>query len=96
MPNGSISYLIRIEEALEEGSIWCLTSENLPGLLLGGPDLPALRADLPEAIRLLFLHNYQMEVEVRLVSSEPPMPGRAEQPKLNPKLWTAVPHLRAA
>lgn len=59
------SFLIATQERFGEGAFWTITSKHLPGLFLGGQDLDVLRKDVPTAIRLLFLLNYKMNVEVR-------------------------------
>ncbi|MFH0342350.1 MAG: hypothetical protein ACHBNF_09525 [Chromatiales bacterium] len=64
------SFLVEIQERFGEGAFWTITSKHLPGLFLGGQDLDALRKDLPEAIRLLFLLNYKMKVEVRFLITD--------------------------
>ncbi len=42
-----------------------IESEDLPGLLLAGKNLPALEADIPAAIKLIYRLNYGMNVDVR-------------------------------
>lgn len=64
-------------EFADAGKCWALTSNNLPGLLLAGGDLAALLADLPNAIKLLFRLNYQMDVDVAEVDEDGSEMGRA-------------------
>jgi hypothetical protein len=85
---GSISYSIRIDEKLQEGGFWSLTSDNLPGLFLAGQDLPALRNELPDVIKKLFELNYSMDVEVRLLLDNPPA---RPNPNASARTWAAIP-----
>jgi len=57
-------------EFADAGKCWALTSDNLPGFLLAGSDLNALLDDVPNAIKLLFRLNYQMDVEVAEVDED--------------------------
>ena len=92
MPKGSVSYIICVEERFGEGGFWTVTSKNLPGLFLGGQDLGPIRHDLPEAIKALFKLNYEMDVEVRLLSAGPPVAGDGFAPSVQtPNMWTAIP-----
>jgi hypothetical protein len=65
--NASSSYTTLINVQMEfhpEAKRYALTSTDMPGLLLAGSDLPALLADVPAAIKLLYQLNYGMNVEV--------------------------------
>lgn len=55
-------FAIEIQERFGEGGFWTITSNELPGLFLGGQDLAALRKDLPAAIELLFRLNYKLDI----------------------------------
>jgi hypothetical protein len=63
------SFLIEISERLGDNGDWIVTSPHLPGLLLGGNDLNALRSDLPLAVKGLFRLNYHIDVEVRAAAA---------------------------
>lgn len=95
MATTTYSCVIRVTEecSTEDGTeFWVLTSNDLPGLLLGGRDLDALRADVPDAIRILFRENYGMEVRV-LRATEPKAlaSGVPEAEHPPPVTWTAIP-----
>ena len=69
MASTSYSCIIRVAEERYQGAgddFWVLTSEDLPGLLLGGRNIEALRSDTPKAIELLFERNYDTKVSVSL------------------------------
>ena len=91
----SYSCLIRVEEEHhtdEEDEFWTLTSEDLPGFLLGGRDIESLRADIPVAIRAIFKHNYDMEVNVLRVTEPQNIAQNIPEADLAPpKAWTAIP-----
>ena len=69
---------------------WMLTSDVLPGFVLGGRDLDAVHADMPDAIRILFKENYGMDVDVRRVTTPESLKEGSRAP-LAPKAWTAIP-----
>ncbi len=66
-------------EYADAGKCWALTSNDLPGLVMAGGDLDALLADLPQAIKLLFRLNYQMDVEVAEVDDDGNEFGRGRE-----------------
>ena len=70
MANCNYVTVIRVSEEFKEGS-WMITSDNLPGLFLAGGDLPAIRKNVPDAIKLLYKLNYGMKVEVCAAGDEP-------------------------
>jgi len=96
MASQSYSTVITVKEDKREGGYWVLFSEDLPGLLLCGKDLSALRADTPTAIQRLFQLNYRMEVMVHPVADSKtlrqggPLEGY-QSPALLPQAWAAVP-----
>ena len=96
MATKSYSCVIKVDEELREGEFWVLTSEDLPGLLLSGRDLDALRADTPEVIKQLFKMNYDMDVsvhpvfDVQTIAKQVVEPYRA--PPMVPLVWSAVRH----
>lgn len=61
--------VIHVAEASGEG-IWILTSDDLPGFFLAGENIDTLKENIPDAIKLLYKLNYQMEVEAHLQSTE--------------------------
>lgn len=69
---------------------WVLTSDVLPGFVLGGRDLDALHADVPDAIRILFKENFDMNVEVRRVAAPESLKEGISVP-LPKAAWTAIP-----
>ena len=91
----SYSCVIRVKAELhaDEGhDFWTLTSDDLPGLLLGGRDLKALHADTPTVIQSLFKHSYGMEVNVLPVAEAKDLAARNPLPRLAlPDAWTAIP-----
>ena len=98
MANTSYSCVIPVKEEHvtdETGTdhFWVLTSDVLPGFVLGGRDLEALHSDVPDAIRILFKENYGVEVNVFRVI-EPQHIGRGvlnPGDRATPTAWTAVP-----
>ena len=74
MANTHFTYLINIDVDFREGEYFVLTSSQLPGLLLSGKDINALREDVPNVIKSLFSLNYKMDVDVRIACEESPMP----------------------
>ena len=93
MATTSYSCVIRVsaeQRPTNDKPLWILKSEDLPGMLLAGPDLPPLLADVPVAIQVLFRENYGMEVTVLPVAS--PREVRDPMPILTlPATWTAIP-----
>ena len=98
MANTSYSCVIPVKEEHvtdETGTdhFWVLTSDVLPGFVLGGRDLEALHSDVPDAIRILFKENYGVEVDVfrviepKHIGQGVPNPGA----HATPTAWTAVP-----
>ena len=91
----SYSCIVRVKAELhaDDGhDFWTLTSDDLPGLLLGGQDLKALHADTPAVIRMLFRHNYGMEVDVLPVAEARDLAAKTPLPQLAlPEAWTAIP-----
>ena len=93
MARSTYSCVIRVsaeQRPTNDASLWILKSEDLPGLLLAGPELSPLLEDVPAVIRMLFRDNYDMEVEVLRAASlsEVREPG----PWLTlPATWTAIP-----
>ena len=91
----SYSCIIRVveEHREEEGDeFWVITSDDLPGLLLGGRDLEALRADTPEAIRILFDKNYGLDVHVLRATEPRKLASGVPEAELSPPFaWTAIP-----
>lgn len=87
--------MIRVKAELhaDDGEdFWTLTSDDLPGLLLGGRDLKALHADTPAVIRSLFKHNYGMEVDVLPRAEAKSLAAEVPLPKLAlPETWAAIP-----
>ena len=83
---------VRISEEFKEGGFFVLKSEDLSGFLLCGKDIKKLRADIPNAIKLLFKMNYEMDVEVRLLT-DPAMLSKCESiPDIcDTGRWTAIP-----
>ena len=76
---------------------WILTSDILPGFVLGGRDLEALHNDVPDAIRILFKEEYAMDVDVYRVTKPQHIRHDDPDPVMHgePAAWTAVP-LKAA
>lgn len=95
MASSAYSCVIRVsaqQRPTNHEPLWILRSEDLPGLLLAGPDLPPLLEDVPAAIRVLFRDNYGMEVEVLRASSPPKMRESEPAPTFTlPAMWTAIP-----
>ena len=92
MANSGYSCVIQVNENYREGGHWELTSKNVPGLYLAGKDLSALRADVPNVIKVLFKNNYDLAVEVRAVVDSCAVKGGcniAEHVKLG--YWSASP-----
>lgn len=48
---------VRVFEKKCSDGTWLLRSRDLPGFLLWGPDLEALRKEVPAAIKFLVEHN---------------------------------------
>ena len=91
----SYSCIIRLKAELKTDNgeqFWTLTSDDLPGLLLGGRDPMALYADTPAVIRSLFKHNYGMDVTVLRAAEVKALAEDTHQPKFShPGIWTAIP-----
>ena len=91
----SHSCMIRVKAELhaDDGEdFWTLTSDDLPGLLLGGRDLKALHADTPAVIQSLFKHNYGTEVNILPVAEAKNLAADVPPPKLAlPETWAAIP-----
>ena len=80
----------RVTDEYGSDDFWVLTSEVLPGFVLGGRDLEELHAEVPEVIRFLFKENFDMNVEVRRVTAPESLKEGVTVP--NPKTaWTAFP-----
>lgn len=76
---------------------WKITSQDLPGLILAGKDLPALLRDIPKAVKILLEKNYGMtEVKVDRAVSPVFFQKESYQP-IAPKVqWTASGELSKA
>lgn len=68
------------EKKCSDGS-WLLGSRDLPGFLLWGPDLEALRKEVPGAIKVLVAQNLGMhDVVVAPAVSAKQMPMASQTP----------------
>ena len=54
---------------------YTLTSDVLPGFVLGGVDIAELHKDVPDAIRIIYTEN--MGVEVSISRSAPTVPNES-------------------
>jgi predicted RNase H-like HicB family nuclease len=72
LASSSYASLININVEYDRQGHWVLSSKDLPGLLLSGKQLDALFNDVPNAIKLLYKLNYQMDVTVNPII--PPQP----------------------
>lgn len=91
MANTHFTYLINVEADFREGEYFVLTSPQLPGLLLSGKDINALREDVPNVIKGLFSLNYKMDVDVRIACEESPTPIEKPFCRHTHNNWTATP-----
>lgn len=80
----------------EDGN-WMITSDDLPGLILGGKDLPALLRDLPKAVKILLEKNYGMShVTVDRAVSPASFQKKSYQPIAPQGRWNASGELAMA
>ena len=92
MANSGYSCFIRVDENYREHGHWELTSKNLPGLFLAGKDLNALRADVPNVIKVLFKNNYDLVADVRPVVDSCAVKGGCNIAEhVKPGYWSASP-----
>ncbi len=96
MASKAYSTVIRVNEELREGNYWMVTSDDLPGMILGGRDILKLREDVPNVIKSLFELNCGMKVDVypavklkEMTSKKPTRQNVVS--RLSD--WTAIPHL---
>ena len=82
--------IIAVKEELRIGGYWVITSSDLPGLLLAGKDITALREDIPVAIKQLFLLNYDMNVFVSPVIPSAQLTQQHCDHIAHPKTWAAI------
>ena len=81
-----------IKDETGTDKFWTLTSDSLPGFVMGGRDLDALHSDVPDAIRILFKHNYDMDVDVLRVTAPQDIARDIPESELSaPEAWTAIP-----
>lgn len=78
------------------GKQYCISSDDVPGLFLAGPDIGILSRDIIPAIQTLFKRNRGIDVEVRPATPleafpqpEPPPPERADTYLLFPQVACA-------
>lgn len=81
-----------IKDETGTDEFWTLTSDSLPGFVMGGRDLEAMHSDVPDAIRILFKHNYDMDVDVFRVTAPQDIARDIPESELStPEAWTAIP-----
>lgn len=91
MASSMFSRLINLSVEYNPDGCWAISSPDLPGLVLAGKDIAALLDDVPNAIRLLFKLNYQMDVQVaRAEEDGPQKPKKAKQAGFIPLPHTFV------
>lgn len=91
MGNGKYVGIVSIDEELKSDGNWVVKSNDLPGLLLWGKDIRALREDIPLAIQTLYRLNFELEVQVSMAGS-PVAANKACAPKPHRHTnWAAVP-----
>jgi predicted RNase H-like HicB family nuclease len=64
------SHLIEVGIEYHPDGCWAISSKNLPGLVMAGKDIEALIGDLPNAIKLLYKLNYQLDVQVAIAGED--------------------------
>ena len=93
MASSHYSCIIHIREQKRRGGFWQLTSRDLPGLLLFGPNREVLHRDVPNAIKALFKANYDMNISVHQVVDRKAVTEDAleDHHLANSRDWSAVP-----
>lgn len=93
MAETDYSTTVCVEEKFLQRGYWVLTSNELPGFMLSGKDLDALRGDTPEVIKAFFRLNYGMSVEVKRHVQPDELKKRvpAELLRNHPGRWVAIP-----
>ena len=87
MANSRYFGLVQVVSELKNG-YWVVTSKDMPGLLLCGKTLKELMQDIPAAIKLLFKHNYDMDIEVVPVG-DPQLLAQEKELDVIPDNWVA-------
>lgn len=91
MADGNYSTTVCIREDRRPEGYWTLTSKELPGFMLTGKDLAALRADTPAVLKSFFRLNYQIEMDVRPIVSPSALKGKVGDDFGHRNHWAAFP-----
>lgn len=83
------STIVRVQIGQAPDSVLLLTSSDLPELFLAGKDLRELLKDVPLAIKLIYKHNYEMDVTV--VPAREGGPVEQEREGFLPSHFVAMP-----
>ena len=75
--------VIRFNLDTYDSGLLCVTSPDLPGMVIIHRDLKAIKDDLHEVVRQIYKRQYNEDVQIHEVSS------RARQPRLMPDLVVA-------
>ena len=89
MGNSDYVQVVNVQLERKDGGYWVVSSKELPGLLLSGKLLKKLIGDIPNAIKILFKLNYEMDVEVKMSSEHPRTASSHEPIDKMPETWVA-------